>query len=70
MLSLLLSAALVYMSIIVLGRQVGFTLSLAGFAGFIVSLGVAAASFVIPSRPSWARQSPLPRACLATSGKR
>ena len=31
----------------VLGRQIGFTLTLAGIAGFIVSLGVAADSFVI-----------------------
>ena len=30
-----------------LGRQIGFTLTLAGIAGFIVSLGVAADSFVI-----------------------
>jgi preprotein translocase subunit SecD len=38
---------LVFMSLIILGRWMGFTLSLAGFAGFIVSLGVAADSFVI-----------------------
>jgi preprotein translocase subunit SecD len=31
----------------VLGRSIGFTLTLAGIAGFIVSLGVAADSFVI-----------------------
>lgn len=31
----------------VLGRTTGFTLTLAGIAGFIVSLGVAADSFVI-----------------------
>ena len=31
----------------VLGRQIGFTLTLAGIAGMIVSLGVAADSFVI-----------------------
>ncbi|MER7008668.1 protein translocase subunit SecD [Dactylosporangium sp. NPDC000555] len=47
MLSLVLSGVLVFMSLIVLGRWIGFTLSLAGFAGFIVSLGVAADSFVI-----------------------
>ena len=33
--------------LVFLGRQIGFTLSLAGIAGFIVSLGVAADSFVI-----------------------
>ncbi|GAA2370428.1 protein translocase subunit SecD [Dactylosporangium salmoneum] len=47
MISLLLSGVLVFMALIVLGRWIGFTLSLAGFAGFIVSLGVAADSFVI-----------------------
>jgi preprotein translocase subunit SecD len=47
MISLVLSGLLVYMSLVILGRQIGFTLSLAGFAGFIVSLGVAADSFVI-----------------------
>ncbi|WP_455423831.1 protein translocase subunit SecD [Dactylosporangium siamense] len=46
-LSLVLSGAMVYMALIVLGRTMGFTLTLAGFAGFIVSLGVAADSFVI-----------------------
>ncbi|WBB69721.1 protein translocase subunit SecD [Micromonospora sp. WMMD812] len=46
-LSLLLSALLVFGALIVLGRQIGFTLTLAGIAGFIVSLGVAADSFVI-----------------------
>jgi preprotein translocase subunit SecD len=46
-LSLGLSAMLVYGFLVVLGRQIGFTLTLAGIAGFIVSLGVAADSFVI-----------------------
>lgn len=46
-LSLALSALLVYGALVVLGRQIGFTLTLAGIAGFIVSLGVAADSFVI-----------------------
>ncbi|MEV4628645.1 protein translocase subunit SecD [Micromonospora sp. NPDC049523] len=46
-LSLGLSALLVFGALIVLGRQIGFTLTLAGIAGFIVSLGVAADSFVI-----------------------
>jgi preprotein translocase subunit SecD len=45
--SLVLSAALTYGMLVFLGREMGFTLSLAGIAGFIVSLGVAADSFVI-----------------------
>jgi preprotein translocase subunit SecD len=46
-LSLVLSGLLVFGALIVLGRQIGYTLNLAGIAGFIVSLGVAADSFVI-----------------------
>lgn len=46
-LSLILSGFLVFGALVVLGRQIGFTLTLAGIAGFIVSLGVAADSFVI-----------------------
>ncbi|MDO3685279.1 protein translocase subunit SecD [Micromonospora sp. C28ISP2-4] len=46
-LSLVLSALLVFGALVVLGRSIGFTLTLAGIAGMIVSLGVAADSFVI-----------------------
>ncbi|MBQ1028310.1 protein translocase subunit SecD [Micromonospora sp. C95] len=46
-LSLILSALLLFGALVVLGRQIGFTLTLAGIAGIIVSLGVAADSFVI-----------------------
>ena len=46
-LSLVLSAALTFGMLVLLGRSIGFTLTLAGIAGFIVSLGVAADSFVI-----------------------
>ncbi|MEU2615970.1 protein translocase subunit SecD [Micromonospora sp. NPDC007271] len=46
-LSLVLSGLLVFGSLVVLGRSIGFTLTLAGLAGMIVSLGVAADSFVI-----------------------
>jgi len=46
-LSLLLSALLTFGMLVLLGRSIGFTLTLAGIAGFIVSLGVAADSFVI-----------------------
>ena len=46
-LSLVLSGLLIFGALVVLGRQIGFTLTLAGIAGFIVSLGVAADSFVI-----------------------
>ncbi|GGM41292.1 protein translocase subunit SecD [Micromonospora sonchi] len=45
--SLVLSALLLFGALVVLGRQIGFTLTLAGIAGIIVSLGVAADSFVI-----------------------
>jgi preprotein translocase subunit SecD len=46
-LSLILSAVLTFGALVYLGRTIGFTLTLAGIAGFIVSLGVAADSFVI-----------------------
>jgi preprotein translocase subunit SecD len=46
-LSLVLSGLLTFGMLIFLGREMGFTLTLAGIAGFIVSLGVAADSFVI-----------------------
>lgn len=46
-LSLVLSGVLVFGALVLLGRQIDFTLTLAGIAGFIVSLGVAADSFVI-----------------------
>ncbi len=45
--SLLVSAGLVYGSIVVLGDQIGFALSLAGIAGLIVSVGITADSFVV-----------------------
>ncbi|MFG1608964.1 protein translocase subunit SecD [Actinoplanes sp. NPDC049265] len=46
-LSLILSGLLTFAALVILGRSAGFTLTLAGIAGFIVSLGVAADSFVI-----------------------
>jgi preprotein translocase subunit SecD len=46
-LSLVLSGLLTFGALVALGRSMGFTLTLAGIAGFIVSLGVAADSFVI-----------------------
>ncbi|GIH06314.1 hypothetical protein Rhe02_43810 [Rhizocola hellebori] len=46
-LSLVLSGLLTFGMLVFLGREMGFTLTLAGIAGFIVSLGVAADSFVI-----------------------
>ncbi|WP_324277501.1 protein translocase subunit SecD [Blastococcus brunescens] len=45
--SLILSGVVVYAALVLLGRQIGFTLSLAGIAGFIVSLGITADSFVV-----------------------
>lgn len=46
-LSLVLSGAIVYAILILLGRSIGFTLDLAGVAGFIVAIGITADSFVI-----------------------
>ncbi len=46
-LSLIISGLLTFGALVFLGRTMGFTLTLAGIAGFIVSLGVAADSFVI-----------------------
>ncbi|MGY1830356.1 protein translocase subunit SecD [Geodermatophilus sp. SYSU D01180] len=45
--SLILSAVVVYASLVLLGREIGFTLSLAGIAGFIVAIGITADSFVV-----------------------
>ncbi|GAA3382855.1 protein translocase subunit SecD [Cryptosporangium minutisporangium] len=45
--SLLASGAIIYASVILLGRQIGFTLTLAGVAGFIVAVGITADSFVV-----------------------
>jgi preprotein translocase subunit SecD len=46
-LSLILSGVVVYAVLILLGRWIGFTLDLAGVAGFIVAIGITADSFVI-----------------------
>lgn len=46
-LSLAVSGALVYASVCVLGQVIGFTLTLAGIAGLIVSIGITADSFVV-----------------------
>jgi preprotein translocase subunit SecD len=46
-LSLGISALLTFGALVFLGRTIGYTLTLAGIAGFIVSLGIAADSFVI-----------------------
>jgi preprotein translocase subunit SecD len=45
--SLLVSGVLTYASLVVLGNQIGFTLTLAGIAGFIVAVGITADSFVV-----------------------
>jgi preprotein translocase subunit SecD len=47
MLSLVLSAVIVFAFLVLLGRWIGFTLDLAGVAGFIVAIGITADSFVI-----------------------
>ncbi|HEY3260673.1 MAG TPA: protein translocase subunit SecD [Pseudonocardiaceae bacterium] len=46
-LSLGLSALVVYAALVLLGRWIGFTLDLAGIAGFIVAIGITADSFVV-----------------------
>ena len=46
-LSLILAGALTYFAFIALGKSVGFTLTLAGVAGAIVSIGLTADSFII-----------------------
>lgn len=45
--SLVLSGALVYAVLVLLGRGIGLTLTLSGIAGFIVAVGITADSFVV-----------------------
>ncbi len=45
--SLVLSGVVTYACVVLLGRQIGFTLTLAGIAGFIVAVGITADSFVV-----------------------
>ncbi|OLB74852.1 MAG: protein-export membrane protein SecD [Actinobacteria bacterium 13_2_20CM_2_71_6] len=45
--SLGVSGAVVFACLVLLGRSLGFTLSLAGIAGFIVAIGITADSFVV-----------------------
>ncbi|MGH3265513.1 MAG: protein translocase subunit SecD, partial [Trebonia sp.] len=45
--SLIVSGVLTYGCLVLLGTQMGFTLSLAGIAGFIVAVGITADSFVV-----------------------
>jgi preprotein translocase subunit SecD len=44
---LIVSGVLTYAMLVILGTQIGFTLSLAGIAGFIVAVGITADSFVV-----------------------
>ena len=46
-LSLFLSGGIVYAVLVLLGRWIGFTLDLAGVAGFIVAIGITADSFIV-----------------------
>ncbi|ADB33434.1 protein-export membrane protein SecD [Kribbella flavida DSM 17836] len=46
-LSLAVAAALTYAAVVLLGKTMGFTLTLAGIAGLIVAIGITADSFVI-----------------------
>jgi preprotein translocase subunit SecD len=45
--SLAVSGSLVYATVVILGKAIGYTLSLAGIAGFIVAIGITADSFVV-----------------------
>ena len=45
--SLMVSGAMTYAMLVILGKQIGFTLTLAGIAGFIVAVGITADSFVV-----------------------
>jgi preprotein translocase subunit SecD len=45
--SLVASSAIIYATVLLLGREMGFTLTLAGVAGFIVAVGITADSFVV-----------------------
>lgn len=45
--SLMVAAAITYFLFVILGRQLGLTLSLAGVAGAIVAIGITADSFVV-----------------------
>lgn len=45
--SLGVTGSVVYALMVILGRQIGFTLSLAGIAGFIIGIGMAADSSVV-----------------------
>ncbi|WP_007026032.1 protein translocase subunit SecD [Saccharomonospora iraqiensis] len=46
-LSLALSAMIIYAVLVLLGRWIGYTLDIAGVVGFIVAIGVTADSFVV-----------------------
>lgn len=45
--SLVIAGAILYLSVTLLGKTIGFTLTLAGIAGAIVSIGITADSFIV-----------------------
>jgi preprotein translocase subunit SecD len=45
--SLVVAAAILYPTVSLLGSQIGFTMTLAGIAGFVVAVGITADSFVV-----------------------
>jgi preprotein translocase subunit SecD len=45
--SLVVAAVITYASVVALGKQIGFTLTLAGIAGAIVAVGITADSFIV-----------------------
>jgi preprotein translocase subunit SecD len=45
--SLIVAAAILYPTVCLLGSQIGFTMTLAGIAGFVLAVGITADSFVV-----------------------
>jgi preprotein translocase subunit SecD len=45
--SLVVAAAILYPTVALLGSQIGFTMTLAGIAGFVLAVGITADSFVV-----------------------
>jgi preprotein translocase subunit SecD len=70
--SLALAASMIYFAVVLLGRSVGFTLTLAGVAGLIVSIGITADSFVVYNERirDEIRDGKAPRAAIDAAWKR
>jgi preprotein translocase subunit SecD len=70
--SLALAASMIYFAVVLLGRSVGFTLTLAGVAGLIVAIGITADSFVVYNERirDEIRDGKAPRAAIDAAWKR